>query len=135
MREQDLWIQLHYGWRNKVHMTRVENTASFGMPDVNCCYQGVEFWIEHKIEKSDTVLFRPSQVAWLAARMKVQGLNRVFIVVGSTKWPEPRIYKASDIFTVEGALINVSSQVKLLLNKLLWYNFDLSKLILLCTTN
>ena len=134
MREQDLWVQLHHDWRNKVHMTRVENAASFGMPDVNCCYQGVEFWIEHKIEKSDTVLFRPSQIAWLAARMKVQGLNRVFIVVGSTKWSEPRMYKASDIFTVDGALISVSSQVKLLLNKLSWYNFDLSELILLCTS-
>lgn len=61
----------------QVHWCRIENAAGTGMPDVNACYMGREFWWELKILNSDPLL-RRSQVAWMTARHEAGG--RVFVV-------------------------------------------------------
>jgi hypothetical protein len=60
-------------WEVHCHLTRVENSASGGIPDLNGLHTetGVEFWIESKIEQSRRVgsfELRPSQNAWFIKR-------------------------------------------------------------------
>jgi hypothetical protein len=47
----------------KGHVTRVENAASNGMPDVNVVHNGVEFWLELKADEGP-VLVRKEQRVW-----------------------------------------------------------------------
>lgn len=48
-----------------VHWQRVENSVgSNGVPDVNGCYKGSEFWLELKIDRGE-ILLRPSQFSWI----------------------------------------------------------------------
>jgi hypothetical protein len=50
-----------------------------GVPDLNGCHQGVEFWIECKATKGWAVTLRPEQIGWLERRCRVGG--RTFIAV------------------------------------------------------
>ena len=57
------------------HWTRIENGAGVGEPDINCCYRGIEFWLELKIGPPK---LRPAQYAWSMRRAKQGG--RVYIL-------------------------------------------------------
>lgn len=57
---------------------RIENTTSRGVPDMNVCYQGKEFWIEAKLFTGGRVLIRPEQHAWMMRRSAHSG--RCFVV-------------------------------------------------------
>ena len=80
---------------------RVENPANPGTPDLNCCYRGVEFWIEFKQvkelpKKADTPVFtgclKPHQALWAMLRTRaggrcsvvgyVESINEFFIIPG-----------------------------------------------------
>jgi hypothetical protein len=108
MREKDLWSMVHGAWPH-VHATRIENTATFGVPDVNCCYQGVEFWLELKVAAGDFVVVRPTQLAWIIKHLKVNG--KVFILVAIPNHNQIALYNAIDLFQ-EGALLKANSQIK-----------------------
>jgi hypothetical protein len=45
---------------------RVENITMQGVPDINCCWEGNEIWIESKIyyPKHKSPLLEPEQYAW-----------------------------------------------------------------------
>jgi hypothetical protein len=77
-----------------VHLTRVENAIMSGTPDVNACYQGVEWWMELK---SGTLTLRPAQVTWINTRITHGG--KVFIV---HRYSETliRIYHGSDVINI-----------------------------------
>lgn len=50
---------------NKIHIQRVENTVSPGLPDLNICSPDLaELWIELKITLPDGVILRKEQYAW-----------------------------------------------------------------------
>lgn len=61
---------------------RVENGAGDGMPDVNGCCQGEDYWVELKIGETDEPLklLRPSQSAWMYRRL-LAGASNIFILV------------------------------------------------------
>jgi len=59
--------------------TRVENSAVSGMPDVCGRIQGGDFWFELKIVKSDHVVLRHSQAAWMYRR-QVLGARNIFVL-------------------------------------------------------
>jgi len=63
----------------RVDWQRIENVAGTGVPDVNGCIDGIEFWFESKIGTSGTFTIRPDQIAWLTRRYNKGG--RVFIVL------------------------------------------------------
>ena len=62
-----------------VDWQRIENLAGTGVPDVNGCYNGTEFWIENKVARSGSFEIRPDQVAWLTRRFNAGG--KVFVLV------------------------------------------------------
>lgn len=80
MTEKDLWQLIKRYW-SEAHLTRIENTVTFGVPDINVCIDGIEFWVETKIEHNDKISIRPSQLAWVISRVKANG--NVFILAAN----------------------------------------------------
>ncbi len=64
----------------KVHWQRIESGAtSRGVPDINACYAGKEFWVELKILHGDRVSLTPQQVAWHTRRSKQGGITWIMV--------------------------------------------------------
>ena len=97
--EKNLWARAYRALRRRrgLHITRIENSADTGTPDVEGCYQapgwnkGEQFWWELKvgeITKKGTVKvsFRPKQIPWLKKRWKAGGWAYAIIKI------EDRIY-------------------------------------------
>ncbi len=61
-----------------MHHQRIETTTGSGIPDFNVCWQGVDFWVESKVNEP---LLRPFQWAWIHRRVQAGG--RVLILVES----------------------------------------------------
>ena len=63
----------------RVHWQRVETGAiSTGVPDVNGCWQGSEFWVELKIGVIQSVKLSPQQCAWHMRRASSGGVSWIF---------------------------------------------------------
>ena len=78
-REKDLWLLLKNNLTD-IHFQRIETgLTGSGVPDVNGCAKGKEFWIELKeIHRGKSLTLRPMQVAWMAKRSAVGG--QVFVL-------------------------------------------------------
>jgi hypothetical protein len=57
----------------------IDVTGGRGVPDSNGCYDGKEFWIEHKLTHGRKAGMRSEQVAWIERRLRHGG--KVFIAV------------------------------------------------------
>lgn len=55
--------------------TRIENAHGGGVPDVHVVWEGMPFWLELKVAKSNAVNVRPHQVAWNMAYFARGGLS------------------------------------------------------------
>lgn len=84
---------------NTIHIERLENLVGAGHPDVEGCYEGVQFWLELKVAKRParptTKLrfgspLRDSQVEWGKKRIAVGGRVWYLIQVGSAS--ERQVY-------------------------------------------
>jgi hypothetical protein len=89
--EKRLWERLRDGWGLQIkqaggRIERVENAVGAGMPDVNGCLSGVEFWIELKVAPKWGVrrpTFRahrglePAQINWLLSEYRAGGKSFV----------------------------------------------------------
>ena len=65
---------------SKVHWQRIETGGmGTGVPDVNGCWQGKEFWLELKIGSLQSVNLSPQQCAWHMRRANVGGLSWILI--------------------------------------------------------
>ena len=78
-KEKDLWLLLKNNLTD-IHFQRIETgLTGSGVPDVNGCAKGKEFWIELKeIHRGKSLTLRPMQVAWMAKRSAVGG--QVFVL-------------------------------------------------------
>lgn len=92
--ESLFWRRLKKSFPIDAHLMRVENPAHPGTPDVNCCYNGIEFWPELKQTSSlpkrkDTPVFagalRPEQIVWHTLRSKAQGRSYIVAEVKEAK--------------------------------------------------
>lgn len=50
-----------------------------GVPDVNGCFKGEEFWVELKVTSTNRVGLRPEQVAWHLIRTRAGGKTFIFV--------------------------------------------------------
>tara|TARA_R110002020_G_scaffold285547_1_gene501066 strand:+ start:296 stop:685 length:390 start_codon:yes stop_codon:yes gene_type:complete len=68
-KEKNLWLLLRKNLP-QIHFQRIETgITGSGVPDVNGCAKGKEFWIELKeIHSGNALTLRPMQIAWLAKR-------------------------------------------------------------------
>ena len=78
-KEKGLWLLLRENLEG-VHLQRIETgMPGSGVPDVNGCGWGKEFWIELKeIHRGNRLTLRPMQVSWLAKRAMHGG--QVFVL-------------------------------------------------------
>jgi hypothetical protein len=80
---------------SSIHWQRIEDACQAGIPDINFCWQGIEFWVEAKqaeesdIPKRNTTLFKlglqPEQALWLENRRCAGGRAYVLAKVGN-RW-------------------------------------------------
>lgn len=85
-----------------MHWTPIETAATgSGVPDVNCCWRGREFWIEFKFTAGWAVVLRPEQVGWLARRARAGG--RAFIAVRRRALAGPRRAAADELWLFAGS--------------------------------
>lgn len=64
----------------RVGWTSIETAGTEpGVPDLNGCYEGVEFWVENKKTDAWAVEVKPSQVGWHKLRQSKGG--RTFFAV------------------------------------------------------
>lgn len=71
-----------------------------GVPDVNGCHRGAEFWVEFKQTEEWAVSLRPEQVGWLCRRARAGG--RVFIAVRRRCLAGPRRAGADELWLLWG---------------------------------
>jgi hypothetical protein len=65
--------------------TRIENTHGGGVPDVYIVWDGLPFWLELKVTKTNGVNLRPHQVAWNMAHFARGGLSFFLVKALSSK--------------------------------------------------
>jgi hypothetical protein len=80
---QDLKKQLEKA-KKQIHFVRVENLIEQGTPDLNCCYEGVEFWLELKADDGRIPRLSKYQIAWHYRRQqRTQKDERLKLFEGS----------------------------------------------------
>lgn len=63
-----------------VHWQGIETwSTGQGIPDMNGCVGGKEFWIENKQTSGWTITFEPGQVAWHERRIRAGGATFVAV--------------------------------------------------------
>jgi len=81
MTERQFWNKLrkscYHAAGTSVHLARLEPYALPGIPDVNGCYDGIDFWVELKVLKKGGFQQRLTrdQAVWLHRRHRAGGLT------------------------------------------------------------
>lgn len=55
------------------HTQRIESSTGSGIPDLNGCFRGVEYWVEFKVAMSGETILRKEQYAWGMRRACASG--------------------------------------------------------------
>ena len=97
-KEKNLWLLLRSNLPN-IHLQRIETgMTGAGVPDVNGCAKGKEFWIELKeIHSGNTLTLRPMQISWLAKRASFGG--QVFVM--ARKNDEIKLYHIDSLTGIQ----------------------------------
>ena len=90
----------------------VETSTGNGVPDVNVCWRGIEFWLELKCIPSTIPYIRASQHAWSMRRNQAGGL--VFLVIYNTKRREIHLWDMpiSNTSPLRGSMLKVNELSK-----------------------
>lgn len=91
------------------HAQRIESSSGSGVPDINLCLDGHEFWIETKIQTpGGHVLLRPYQWAWISRR--VAAVGRGYVVAESADSRIVLIWHFGDIEVIQhGEYLRITS--------------------------
>lgn len=83
MKESELWIHLNQlqKTKNNWHLMRIESNTINGIPDVNGCINGVDFWLELKSKEIKNCGLSKHQINWHTDRLAAGG--KVFILLFS----------------------------------------------------
>lgn len=80
-----------------IHFTRIESKTINGIPDLNCCAEGVEFWMELKSDKVKYPRLSKWQISWINKRIKNGG---VVIICNQTLLDRRlELYRPVSVFT------------------------------------
>lgn len=86
-KEAKLWLRIKK-LNLKAHFTRIESSTLNGIPDVNACHSGAEYWLELKSNDLKNCGLSKWQINWHCDRIKSGGY--VFIL---NQTHEPRALK------------------------------------------
>ena len=70
-----MWNNLRAKMPKNWNTTRIENRFGGGIPDVHVCAEGLPFWIELKVTKTNRVNVSAHQVAWNFAYSQSGGVS------------------------------------------------------------
>ena len=70
-----MWNNLRSKMPKSWNTTRIENRYGGGIPDVHVCAEGLPFWIELKVTKTNRVNVSAHQVAWNFAYSQSGGVS------------------------------------------------------------
>jgi len=121
MTESDLWKMVRRAW-DYAHLVRIESSSSFGLPDINVCCNGKEFWVELKVAHGNYFTLQPSQLAWTANRLKA-GAKNLFILIGNEKTKGTYLCKSSELFR-PGVVLNHGSVLKAVISEIECVSLD-----------
>ena len=95
-RESKLWqrIKKHI---TKPHLIRVESNTINGIPDINGCWSGKEFWLELKSDKVGYPKLSKWQISWINKRIKHGGI--VIICDETLSERKLKLYRPLSAFT------------------------------------
>ena len=113
-KEKNLWLLLRKNLP-QIHLQSIETgMTGSGVPDVNGCAKGKEFWIELKeIHSGNALTLRPMQISWLAKRALHGG--QVFVM--ARKNNEIKLYHIDSLTGIKELVKNgYSSDALLILN-------------------
>jgi hypothetical protein len=77
--ESNFWKAIRLKLPKNCHATRIENKSGGGVPDVHMVWDGLPFWLELKVSKSNAVKFRKEQIAWNTGYWARGGANFVLV--------------------------------------------------------
>ena len=97
--EAKLWRDVKKALKN-VHAVRIEHRYLPGIPDVNCCYKGVEFWLELKVSKGNYIGLSKFQKAFINERSKHGG--KVFVLARPLKGSVLKVYDCRTVIRGSG---------------------------------
>tara|TARA_R110000803_G_scaffold42102_3_gene90352 strand:+ start:1012 stop:1401 length:390 start_codon:yes stop_codon:yes gene_type:complete len=97
-KEKNLWLLMRTNLP-QIHLQRIETgMTGAGVPDVNGCAKGKEFWVELKeIHSGNALTLRPMQISWLAKRASHGG--QVFVM--ARKQDEIKLYHIDSITGIQ----------------------------------
>ena len=118
-KEKNLWLLLRSNLP-EIHLQRIETgMTGAGVPDVNGCAKGKEFWIELKeIHSGNALTLRPMQISWLAKRASHGG--QVFVM--ARKDNEIKLYHIDSLTGIQ-ELVETGFKSKALLTLTIPYNW------------
>lgn len=111
------WLMMYWLTGAGIHAQRIETTTASGVPDINVCMQGLEFWIETKVfTPSKDVMLRPYQRNWMHRRSCADGLSYVLALDEQTNlihiWP----YKMM-AYESSGAYLRITTKAPVTIEK------------------
>ena len=119
-KEKNLWLLLRKNLP-QIHLQRIETgMTGSGVPDVNGCAKGKEFWIELKeIHSGNALTLRPMQISWLAKRASHGG--QVFVM--ARKNDEIKLYHVDSLTGIQ-ELVETGYKSNALLTLTIPYDWD-----------
>ncbi len=88
---------------HQVHFTRIESKTINGIPDFNCCMNGVGFWMELKSDKVKYPKLSKWQISWINKHISFGGV--VLICNHSLLERAYKLYRPVSVFTDPRKLI------------------------------
>ena len=95
-RESKLWQRIKTNLKNP-HLMRLESSTINGIPDINGCWAGKEFWIELKSDKVSYPKLSKWQISWINKRISVGGI--VIICIEALSQKSLKLYRPLSAFS------------------------------------
>ena len=83
--EANFWNSIRQNLPPKAFATRIENKHGGGVPDVHVVWDGIPFWMELKVSKSNAIKLSPHQIAWNTAYWARGGVNFFLVKRATTR--------------------------------------------------
>lgn len=98
MTETGFWASIREPFHKYAgHVTRVENIAGNGIPDVDICLNGASAKVELKVATGSKIHIQHTQRVWWEARKKAGGIHAVFVLVRTKD--RVMLYTANDLLS------------------------------------
>ena len=91
--EAKLWQDVKKGLKD-AHLVRIESRVGLGIPDVNGCIDGKDFWLELKVIKGNSLRLSKFQKAWIYERLRSGGT--VFVLARPLMGSVIKVFEGSN---------------------------------------